>query len=112
MRNEPAGQSVDRTQNASPQDVTITDPVGNPLPADHPAVLNPQIGRPVSRGDLTLPENQEPAPEPEPAPAPAGQTTQPTRTPAAPPATQPTPPAPQQPPTISAQPNVDPTPGA
>lgn len=50
-------QNVD--PNARPDDVTITDPVGNPLPADHPAAVNPQIGRPHSKGDLTLPENQE-----------------------------------------------------
>lgn len=55
----PDDQPTDPTQNYSPADLTITDPAGNPLPDNHPMVVNPQFGRPVSKGDLSLPENQE-----------------------------------------------------
>lgn len=58
MQNETAEQPIDPTQNYNPGDLTITDPTGRALPDDHPAVQNPQVGRPISRGDLTLPENQ------------------------------------------------------
>lgn len=59
MRNDEPQQPIDPTLNYRPEDVTITDPVGEPLPEDHPAVQQPQVGRPMSKGDLTRPENAE-----------------------------------------------------